>query len=129
MVTNVPFLIVPTIALSPGLPARLGCDRTLAGGFGSLILAIVVSQRSTRRKLSVAAVEPVEPPFASVELAEEVEESAVVEASSDAGASVRSDDDDVESFEEACGGLDSIATDSVFWICPVIDLESIDGDG
>ena len=124
---NVPFLRVPTTGLSVGLPARLGCDRTLAGGFGSLILAIVVSQRSTRRKLSVAAVKPVEPSFSCVELAEEL-----VEASSDAGASrVRSDDGNVESFDEACGE-DVLETPTVtdccgFW--PVTDLESIDGDG
>lgn len=128
MITNMPFLRLPTIGLSAELPDVLGCDRTLAGGFGSLILAMVVSQRSTSLKLSGAAVEPVEPSLSLVEL---VEESVVVEISADVEASaVGSDDGDVESFDETCGEevLDTIAP-APSGILLVTNLESIDGDG
>ena len=123
--TNIPFLRVPTIGLSGELPAVVGCDRTLAGGFGSLILPIVVSQRSTSRKLSGAAVEPVEPSLSLVE------ESVVVEGSADVkGSAVGADDGDVERFAETCGEelWDTIAP-APSGILPVPDLESIDGDG
>lgn len=117
--TNIPFLRVPTIGLSVELPAVLGCDRTLAGGFGSLILAMVVSQRSTSRKLSGAAVESVEPSLLLVE------ESVVVE-----GSAVGSDDGDIERFAGICGEelWDTIAP-APSGILPVPDLDSIDGDG
>ena len=129
--TNIPFLRVPTIGLATVLPAVLGCDRTLAGGFGSLILPMVVSQRSTSRKLSGAAVELVEPVEPSLSLVELVEESVVVEVSPDVEGSVRgSDDGAVESFDETWGEelWDTIAP-APSGILPVTDLESIEGDG
>jgi hypothetical protein len=138
MVMNVPFLRLPTIGLSAGLPLVMGCDRTFAGGFGSLILAMVVSQRSTSRKLSGAVVVEL---FDEVELLDESVAVELVEASgevdvsrSDDELAVESDDGSVtvgrfdESFDEEV--LEAFAPASVVGICPVVaDLESIDGDG
>ena len=132
MVTNVPFLRLPTIGLSDEFPPVLGCDRTLAGGFGSLILAMVVSQRSTSRKLSGAVVVALFDESVEVEL---VEASGEVDVSrSEDELAVRSDDGDMtfegfdESFDEEV--LDAFALASVVGICSVVaDLESIDGDG
>ena len=119
-----------------------GCNRTLAGGFGSLILAIVVSQRSTSRKLSGACGVELFDESLVAELVEALgpesldpEASGPLDASrSGDGLAVESDDESVtaercgESFDEEI--LDGFALASVVGICPVVaDLESIDGDG
>jgi hypothetical protein len=97
-----------------------------------LILAIVVSQRSTSRKLSGALVVELLDESVAVEL---VEASGEVDVSrSNDELAVRSDDGSVtvEGFEESFDEevLDAFAPALVVAICPVVtDLESIDGDG
>ena len=97
-----------------------------------MILAMVVSQRSTSRKLSGALGVELLDESVAVEL---VEASGEVDVSrSDDELAVRSDDGDVmvegfdENFDEEV--LEAFALASVVGICPVVaDLESIDGDG